>query len=152
MSKTHGKSLKLQQITVKVPGQRVSSVSKVTPTGSIASDLADSLIVTGNQSDRSNSNSPGPLDSSLDVSYSSAQSRVGLRLTGPSFEYRDYRSQLTPEQEEFSSSEHFDGMGAYNPPPPVSNGHGHNRNSSLDENVSMLQQLRTGGNCTVFRI
>ncbi len=170
MTKTHGKTLKLQQITVKVPGQRVSSVSKVTPTGSIASDLADSLIVAGNQSDRSNSNSPIPLDSSLEISYSSANQIAppGLRLIAPSFEYnlRDYRSQLTPEHEEFSSSERFDELvGVYHPPPPlplvsnelvgvynpplplVSNGRGgHNRNNSLDDNnVSMLQQLRTGG-------
>ncbi len=159
MTKTHGKSLKLQQITVKVPGQRVSSVSKVTstPTESIASsDLADSLTVSfqpGDQSDLSRSNSPVQLETSMDVSYNSTHGRPGLRVTAPSFEYnsRDHRSHLTPEHEEFSSTEQFDEMGAYNPSTNhrseshMTNGRGHNRNGSLDENVIMLQQLRTGG-------
>ena len=163
MTKTHGKTLKLQQITVKVPGQRVSSVSKVTstPTESIASDLADSLTVSlqpGDQSDHSRSNSPVQSETPLDVSYNSSHGRPGLRLTAPSFEYnsRDHRNHLTPEHEDFSSTEQFDEMGVYNPTTNhrseshMTNGRGHNRNGSLDENVIMLQQLRTGGKYVLY--
>ena len=193
MAKTHGKSLKLQQITVKVPGQRVSSVSRVTntPPESLASDFTDSLTVSsqmGNQSDHSNSTSPPPgqLESSLDVSYSSNVSsnvRFGLpiHVTGPSphnsFDYdlhnkshdprqlsHEFRSPVSTDQDEFSSTEHFDEIGSYSRPNyrydnHISNGRssnrngglddngrGHNRNGSLDDNVIMLQQLRTGGN------
>ena len=159
MSLAHGKSLKLQQITVKVPGQRVSSVSRVanTPPESLASDLADSLniaVQTSNQSDRSNSGTPPPggLESSLDVSYNSTLSgisRPGLTVTIPSVD-RDHRSPLSPD-DDFGSSDQFGEMGMYNPSPShrfdghMTNGRGHNRNSSLDDNVIMLQQLRTGG-------
>ncbi len=165
MTKTHGKTLKLQQITVKVPGQRVSSVSKVTstPTESIASDLADSLTVSlqpGDQSDHSRSNSPVQSETPLDVSYNSSHGRPGLRLTAPSFEYnsRDHRNHLTPEHEDFSSTEQFDEMGVYNPTTNhrseshMTNGRGHNRNGSLDENVIMLQQLRTGGKYVLYTL
>lgn len=175
MSKTHGKSLKLQQITVKVPGQRVASVSRVTntPPESLASEFADSLTVSsqmGNQSDHSNSMTPppGPLENSMDISYSSSVSSnvpgLPVRITRPSahpyyYESHDksrdlrleYRSPTSTDQEDFSSTEHFDEVGMYSRPAykfdnHLSNGRGHNRNGSFDDNMIMLQQLRTGGN------
>ena len=82
MSMSHGKTLKLQQITVKVPGQHVSSVSRPTATPP-SSELSESLAVTsqqGNGSDRSNSTSPPPggLENSLDMSCNSSMSGTGF--------------------------------------------------------------------------
>lgn len=78
---SHGKTLKLQQITVKVPGQHVSSVSRPMATPP-SSETTDSLTVTsqqGNSPDRSNSTSPPPgLESSLDMSYNSNTSGTGF--------------------------------------------------------------------------
>ena len=75
---SHGKTLKLQQITVKVPGQHVSSVSRPVATPP-SSELTESLTVTSqlsNISDRSNSTSPPP-EISLDNSCNS-NSGMGL--------------------------------------------------------------------------
>lgn len=107
---SHGKTLKLQQITVKVPGQHTSSVSRTTTTPT-SSELTESLTVTsqlGNVSDRSNSASPPPcLESSLDMSYNSNSGLSSLpayppRITHtspqhlpsplPLYTYQDYQS------------------------------------------------------------
>ena len=83
---SHGKTLKLQQITVKVPGQHVSSVSRTTTTPT-SSELTESLTVTsqqGNISDRSNSTSPPPgLESSLDMPYNSNSGLTSLPANFP---------------------------------------------------------------------
>lgn len=79
---SHGKTLKLQQITVKVPGQHISSVSRPVATPP-SSELTESLTVTsqhGNISDGSNSTSPPPCGSdttSLDIPCNS-NSAMGL--------------------------------------------------------------------------
>ena len=82
MTMSHGKTLKLQQITVKVPGQHVSSVSRPTATPP-SSELTESLTVTsqqGNISDRSNSTSPPPcgFEGSLDMSSYNSHSGISL--------------------------------------------------------------------------
>ena len=88
MTMSHGKTLKLQQITVKVPGQHASSVSRTTTTPT-SSELTESLAVTsssqpGNISDRSNSASPPPgLESSLDMSYNSNSGLSSLPANFP---------------------------------------------------------------------
>ena len=86
MTMSHGKTLKLQQITVKVPGQHVSSVSRTTTTPT-SSELTESLAVTSqlsNISDRSNSASPPPgLESSLDMSYNSNSGLSSLPANYP---------------------------------------------------------------------
>lgn len=173
MNMTHGKSFKLQHITIKTPGQRVSSISRTTtttpPNNLGSSEFTESLrlgspsLTTGDQSDRSNSQSPppGPLTSSLDVSYNSTASGLSsIRIMGPdSQEYRydpndlhpkrDYRSPISPGVDDFSS-DHFDELTPYGPPPSlqyegtVNGGRGHTRNGSLDDNT-MLKQLRSGG-------
>jgi hypothetical protein len=84
---SHGKTLKLQQITVKVPGQHASSVSRTTTTPT-SSELTESVTVTssqpGNISDRSNSTSPPPgLESSLDMSYNSNSGLTSLPASFP---------------------------------------------------------------------
>lgn len=88
MSMSHGKTLKLQQITVKVPGQHASSVSRSTTTPT-NSELTESLTVTSQLShisDRSNSASPPPppgLESSLDMSYNSNSGLSSLPANFP---------------------------------------------------------------------
>ena len=110
MTMSHGKTLKLQQITVKVPGQHVSSVSRTTTTPP-SSELTESLGITfqqGNISDRSNSASPPPgLESSLDMSYNSNSGLSSL----PAY------PRIT-----HTSPQHL-------PPPPPSYGHHHDYHS-----------------------
>lgn len=179
MAMTHKKSFKLQHISVKALGQRVpSNISRTTatppnnlsstpPINVSSSNFTDNPSTvssyTGNQSDRSNSQSPPPggLTNSLDVSYNSNAS--SLRATGAgsdsSYQYgshdlersREYRSPLSPGIDEFGSSEHFEEeLGSYKGPNSYSryegvvNGRGHTRNGSLDDNT-MLKQLRMGG-------
>ena len=86
---SHGKTLKLQQITVKVPGQHVSSVSRPTATPP-STELTESLAITsqqGNISDRSNSTSPPPytLESSLDMSCNSNMSGTAGYTSLPAY-------------------------------------------------------------------
>ena len=137
---THGKTLSLQHITVKMPGRRVPGVSRST-TAPNHFEQTDSLSQPCNQSDHSNSTSPTPYESSLDLSGSS-MSALLVANTSPR-PYRYHRETTSPD--EFSSSDTIDDPARlqlryeY-----MNNGRGHNRNSSMDENI-MLQQLRTGG-------
>ena len=172
---SHGKTLKLQQITVKVPGQHVSSVSRTTTTPT-SSELTESLPITfqqGNISDRSNSASPPPgFESSLDIPYNSNSGLPGYpRITHTSpqhlppphahphdyhgrshdlnlgHEIRDYRSPASSERDEFGSSDLIEEQ--YSGGQYLyANGRGHNRNGSVDDTI-MLQQLRTGGRYTM---
>jgi hypothetical protein len=167
MTMSHGKSFKLQEITVKQASHRVtgSSVSRVATTPPTNhSDFTDSLNFTGHQSDRSNSQSPPP-GGSLDVSYNSTASGLsGVRITGPdhhNYRYggsrdldhsREFHSPLSPSNEEFGSSDKFDQFENYHRSTSfsrydgsvVNGGGGHARNGSFDDNT-MLKQLRSGG-------
>ena len=169
---SHGKTLKLQQITVKVPGQHAPSISRTTTTPP-SSELTESLTVTshqGNVSDHSNSTSPPPgFESSLDMSYNSSTSGTGLSSLGPyprithsspqhhppppSHPPYDYHGNLHLGHEirdyRSPASSERDEFGSMDmieefPVSQYSNGRGHNRNGSVDDTV-MLQQLRTGG-------
>lgn len=175
MNMTHGKSFKLQQISVKRANHRIctSSAARTTTTppsnhhGS-GSEFTDSLTYTG-QSDRSNSQSPppGPLTSSLDVSYNSTASGLSsVRISAPhppdrdhhGYRYgsheleqsREFRSPLSPGgMDGFGGSpDRFEELGSYAGPPShaggMMNGRGHTRNGSFDDNT-MLKQLRSGG-------
>lgn len=170
MTMSHGKSFKLQQITVKQASQRVTSsnasrVATTPPSNHYGgSEFVDSLSYTGSghQSDRSNSQSPPPgLTSSLDVSYNSTGSGLSsVRIMGPDNDYGRYgsrnlehsRSPLSPGLDGFGSSDRFEEMGNYAGPTShsryegggVVNGRGHARNGSFDDNT-MLKQLRSGG-------
>ena len=164
---THGKSFNLQQITVKTPGQRLPGTSRVATTPSSndvsGSELTESVNAGGVNSDRSNSQSPppGPLTSSLDVSYNSTTSGISsVRIVGPeSHDYQfesleqsqEFRAPLSPgpDQDDFGLSEQFEDVRSYGGPSYIQygkivNGRGHTRNGSLDDNT-MLKQLRSGG-------
>ena len=171
MTMSHGKTFKLQHITTRNPSQRICSISRTTTTTSpnnlSGSEFTDSLTVgspslsttLGDHSDHSNSPSPppGPLTSSLDVSYNSTASGISsnIRIMGPdSHEYRyihnerEYRSPISPGGDDFNSSDHFEELGNYVGPRSryegaLNGGRSHIRNGSLDDN-SMLKQLRSG--------
>lgn len=170
MNMTHGKSFKLQHITIRNPGQRISSITRaaatMSPNNMSGSEFTDSITVgssvIGDQSDRSNSPSPppGPLTSSLDVSYNSTASGLSnIRIMGPDtheyrYDEREYRSPVSPGGDDFNSSDHLEDLGSYGGPRSiryegtVNGGRGHTRNGSLDDN-SMLKQLRSGGGLVV---
>lgn len=124
MTMTHGKSFKLQQITVKQASHRggtSSSRMATTPPSNHygggtpssnhyggGSELTDSLNYTGGQSDRSNSQSPPPggLSSSLDVSYNSTASGLShVRIMGaePGRDCGRYGSRDLEHSREFRS-------------------------------------------------
>ena len=145
---THGKTLSLQHITVKVPGKRASTSRSAMPP-SFSNSIDGTDMLQDDQSDRSNSDSPTPPLShspppppshpppSLDSSF---EYRAPPRIT-----YRDDRSPFTPDfDEEFSSFETLDDISHHHGLQMINNGRGHNRNSSMDENL-IMQQLRTGG-------
>ena len=154
---SHGKSFKLQEITVKQASHKGSgSVSRVatTPPTNHA-DFTDSMTYTGHQSDRSNSQSPPPtgaLSSSLDVSYNSTASGLSnVRIMAPEHSFLEHSREFrSPLSDDFGSSDQFDQLGHYARPTTFSrydggvvNG-GHTRNGSFDDNT-MLKQLRSGG-------
>ena len=175
MSQTHGKSFKLQHITIKNPSHRVATSTRaattVSPNNLSGSEFTDSVSVgfpsssttIDDQSDRSNSLSPppNPLLSSLDVSYNSTTSGLSnIRVLGPdSQEYRydpndlhprDYRSPVSPGGEEFSSSDHFEEFASYGGPQLIRhegtlNGGHGHTRNGSLDDNSMLKQLRSGG-------
>lgn len=149
MSMSHGKMVSLQHITVKVPGQRVSSVSRHPGNTNNSTELLDVIPL---PSDHSNSTTPPLMDGSLELSYSvPTNTSVRVTVDAPKQSRHGYNQEFrspTPEIEEFSSSDQlqldgvsYSGGGRYDH--VTNNGRGHNRNSSMDE--FMLQQLRTGG-------
>ncbi len=174
MTMAHGKSFKLQQISVKNPGHHMAAhtprVTTTPPSNSnfSGSEYTDSLTV---GSDHSNSQSPPPIPphtdtNSLEVSYNSTASGGGggfsnVRIARPDYQYesqelersREFRSPISPGPIEFGSQNQFEECvghpsSAYSRyEGGVVNGRGgHARNGSLDDNTSsMLKQLRSGG-------
>lgn len=140
MTMTHGKTVSLQHISVKVPGQRLPRATTAPPYNTDQADLA----TPGNQSDHSNSASPPPpLENTLDFPI--------VRVSGSPMimnipRLRHERSPTSPDDFEFnSSSDTLDESlkHRFRYEHALSNGRGHTRNSSMDE--IMLQQLRKEG-------
>ena len=133
MQQTHGKSLNLKHITVKVPNKRLP-VARATTTpgsgGAITIDQTDSLL---NDSDHSPSLSPTPptpVDTSLDYCPTSP----GVQDRGSVAAALNEQGLTPPNDLSGSCKEsHSDA---------VSNGRGHNRNNSMDE---VLLKMRSTG-------
>ena len=163
MSISHGKTLSLQHITVKVPGKRAStsrSTTSVPLTNNM--EMTDAGTQQNDQSDHSDSTSPTPPTCrtppppshpppSLESSYEYTNpTSIQITTASPRILRRDNRSPLTPDldlDDEFSSLDTLDDFSrlhGFHYDQILNNGHGHNRNSSMDENL-IMQQLRTGG-------
>lgn len=140
MQQSHGKSLDLKHITVKVPNKRlpVARVTTTPPTGlagAITIDQTDSLL---NDSDHSPSLSPTPptpVETSLDFCPTATPS-PGVQDRGSLAAAFNEQGRTPPNDFSGSCKESNSSTGS------VSNGRGHNRNNSMDE---VLMKMRSTG-------
>lgn len=134
MNQVHGKTLSLQHITVKVPGQYMPIVksSSVPPHAPM-----DQLSLMAGQSDRSGSISPTHLEGSLKINGDVTNTSVTVTPSSPKIQgSRELRSPLSEgdSTDELSKSDKY---------PFSHNMISHTRNISMDEIT--LQQLKSTG-------
>ncbi|KAL5510574.1 hypothetical protein EMCRGX_G006139 [Ephydatia muelleri] len=128
MTQTHGKTLNIQNITVRMPGKRMNSTAHI--------PLAATPSLPLKHPSDETSPSP-PIDSSLSQTLDVPHNL----LSGEEFSSNDAIDEI-PSRVKFSQSEGFGHItiSSLNRPGKLA---GHNRNSSMDE--YMLHQLHTAG-------
>ncbi|KAL5510501.1 hypothetical protein EMCRGX_G006058 [Ephydatia muelleri] len=147
MNQTHGKSLNIQNITVRMPGKRMNSTSRIplAATPSLPLDPPSDENSPSPPMDATDHAHPLPLPPNRMVPHQSSLSQTldvpHNLLSGEEFSSNDAIDEI-PSRVKFSQSE---GIGhipisSLNRPGKLA---GHNRNSSMDE--YMLHQLHTAG-------
>ncbi|KAL5510512.1 hypothetical protein EMCRGX_G006071 [Ephydatia muelleri] len=147
MNQTHGKSLNIQNITVRMPGKRMNSTSRIplAATPSLPLDPPSDENSPSPPMDATDHAPPLPLPPKGMVPHQSSLSQTldvpHNLLSGEEFSSNDAIDEI-PSRVKFSQSE---GIGhipisSLNRPGKLA---GHNRNSSMDE--YMLHQLHTAG-------